>query len=639
MASSEFVPASVDPCSSARRDAVCTHFSLDLTIDFGEKRIFGSTILTILIQGDDVREVHLDGKELSIQTVSLEDTGASMNFVEKETALGTDIVIYFSQAMDSGTTTKIKIDYSTSPLASGVQWLQPEQTAMKKMPFMFTQCQAIHARSVMPCQDTPALKCTYDARLRVAEGIRALMSALMISESQLAADSTNDRPIVEYAFEQKIAIPTYLLAIVAGNIESRDLSSRCRIWGEPDTVEEAAFEFEEVEKMLSTAEELLGPYVWTRYDMIVLPPSFPYGGMENPMLTFLTPTLLAGDRSLVNVVVHEIVHSWTGNLVTSKTWEDFWLNEGFTVFCERKILEKLSGHADAQLAYLEGLSALKKSVDFFGSDNAYTALCPKFNGSTDPDDVFSSVPYEKGSNFLYYLQSLVGTAEMDDFLKKYVIKFSHKSISTTDFQNYFCEFFTDKAGVLKQVKWNTWYTAPGMPVVSNKWGFVAFIAFVHKYEAEFVVRVGLDGYICSLSCTLFKHDCPPCLILNDGLMRAQQGMHTASQKTFYHHLHQAKICSQIVFFDYILNHSKTTPTHAKFFMKSLCMKTHVVEHIDEVINFLTTQGRMKFVRPLYRAFSKVPGFMQKSVQVFLTNRKRYHNIAGAMIAKDLNIEA
>ncbi|EGD76915.1 hypothetical protein PTSG_12699 [Salpingoeca rosetta] len=598
----------VDPCSSARADAACTHFSLDLTIDFAAKTISGSTTLTVEIRGDDVRELHLDGKDLSIDATTLADSGERLDLVEKATPLGMDYTIHLPAGLEKGSSVKVKLVYSTSPLASGVQWLRPEQTAVKEHPFMFTQCQAIHARSLMPCQDTPAFKCTYDATMRTPKGLRALMSAKLVDENLNAGDN-----ISLFKFEQKTAIPTYLLAIVAGSLFSRDLSERCRVWGEQGTVDKAAYEFEEVEKMLGAAEELLGPYVWERYDMVVLPPSFPYGGMENPMLTFLTPTLLAGDRSLVNVVVHEIVHSWTGNLVTSSTWEHFWLNEGFTVFCERKILGRLEGRLERHLAAYEGLNALRDSVEHFGEDSPYTALCPKFDGSLDPDDVFSSVPYEKGSNFLFYLESIVGEEAMNDFLKKYVIRFSHKSITTDDFQKFFTEFFADKAEALKQVQWEEWYNRPGMPIVKNKFDDTLVTKATNAAD-EFIAKTDFEGFT-------FDY-----------------GFSTMQEIVFYDHLLQKQsVPAAPIKFLMKSRFPNTSNAELRFRILSLCMKANLTEFNKQVIDFLTSQGRMKFVRPLFRLFAKVPGNAYKATEVFKAHRSQYHNIAAAMLAKDLGL--
>ena len=352
---------------------------------------------------------------LNINNVVLSDTDVALSHTVKDASLGSALVVELPEELaKTGTSVKITISYATSPEASGIQWLAAAQTAGKTHPYLFTQCQAIHARSVLPCQDTPAVKCQYAARITVPSALTALMSAASVSSSEpisavaAAGEDGGDGPSMRtFSFEQKVPVQSYLIALVVGALESHDLSERCRVWSEPQQIEASAREFGEVEEMLQAAESLLGPYVWGRYDLLVLPPSFPYGGMENPMLTFVTPTLLAGDRSLTSVVIHEITHSWTGNLVTNAGWEHFWLNEGFTVFAERKIYGALKGEAMRQAACIGGLDALRSSIDHFGADHKFTRLCPPMDSATDPDDAFSSVPYEKGSNLLYYPEQLV----------------------------------------------------------------------------------------------------------------------------------------------------------------------------------------------------------------------------------------
>lgn len=245
----------------------------------------------------------------------------------------------------------VRIDYETSNRASGLQWLTPEQTLGKQHPYLFSQCQAIHARSVLPCQDTPAVKFTYEATVEHPKELTALMSAL-VEKKETGVTK----------FKQEVPIPAYLLAIAIGDLVSRPLGPHSNVWAEAGIVDAAAEEFSETDKMLKTASDICGPYVWKQYDLLVMPPSFPFGGMENPCLTFVTPTVLAGDKSLADVVAHEIAHSWTGNLVTNKNFEHFWLNEGFTVFVETKIVGRLQGNKERDFHMLRNLTELKECV-------------------------------------------------------------------------------------------------------------------------------------------------------------------------------------------------------------------------------------------------------------------------------------
>ena len=349
-------------------------------------------------------------------------------------------------------TTEVIVKYHTAEDAVALQWLDPAQTEGKKHPYLFSQCQAIHARSMVPCQDTARFRVTYHAEVTVPEPLSAVMSAG--PSGVLPGKGTRT-----FLFDMPQAIPTYLLALAVGELESRDLSPRARVWAEPATVEKAAWEFAGVEEMIVKAEGLFGPYDWDRYDMLVLPPSFPYGGMENPRMTFLTPTLLAGDRSLVDVVAHELAHSWTGNLVTNATAEHFWLNEGFTVWAERRILEAIHGEEAATLGWAIGQKALEDSIARFGADSPLTKLRTHLEG-IDPDDAFSSVPYEKGARLVVLLERTVGRATWDAFLADYMKTFRFQSITTEEF---FAFLEQKLPGTAAKVNADAWLNEPGLP--------------------------------------------------------------------------------------------------------------------------------------------------------------------------------
>ena len=344
---------------------------------------------------------------------------------------------------------------------------------------MFTQCQAIHARSILPCQDTPGVKITYSATVTAPDGLRALMSALHDESNPLG------KP---FKFYQPVKIPSYLIALAIGNIVGERVGPRSTVWSEPQVIKAAAWEFADTELFIKTGEDLLTPYEWGVYDLLLLPASFPYGGMENPCLTFVTPSLLAKDRSLVDVVAHEIAHSWMGNLVTTQNWEHFWLNEGFTVFIERKIIGRLHGSATLNLNAIIGLGALQESVDGFvkSSHPEYTCLCPNLHNQ-DPDDAFSSVPYEKGFNLLFYLEQLLGGPQLfEPYLKSHVKKFAHSAITTADFKSHLYEFFESSRDVLESVDWEGWFHKPGMPLVTNHFDdslAVASRALANRYTS------------------------------------------------------------------------------------------------------------------------------------------------------------
>ncbi len=424
------------------------HLGLELEVDFEEHRLEGWAMLDLGEPSSG--PLDLDTKGLEIYAVEGEGGEAiPYRLEDEEPVLGRRLRIDLPPD-----TRRITIEYVTSPEAIGLQWLDPAQTEGKRHPFVFTHFQPIHARTCMPCQDSPRARVVYRAAITVPSELTAVMSA------GSAGKGPGDRPgTTTYLFDMPQAIPTYLIALAVGNLDSRALSPRSRVWAEPATVEAAAHEFAEIEDMITRAEELFGSYEWDRYDMIVLPPSFPYGGMENPRLTFLTPTLLAGDRSLVDVVAHELAHSWTGNLVTNANVDHFWLNEGATVWAERRILEALHGEEAAALGWTIGEKALQAEFQRFGLDGEVTRLRNDLTG-TDPDDVFSSIPYEKGARFLVLLERTVGREKFDAFIRRYIDKFRFTSITTEEFMEFVEE---ELPGAAAEVGAQQWLYEPGMP--------------------------------------------------------------------------------------------------------------------------------------------------------------------------------
>ena len=421
---------------------------LKLTLDFGRKVIDGEA--TLELTGPSAGPMDLDSRGLTITDVSTE-TGAAVPFSlgEEDPILGQRLRL----DLPAGTRS-IVLRYRTSPEASALQWLEPAQTAGGRHPFLFSQCQAIHARSVAPVQDTPFVRVPYRAEVTLPEPLTPVMSAGPAGQRPGPASGLRT-----FLFEMPQPIPPYLLALAAGDLASRDLSPRSRVWAEPETVDAAAWEFAGIEDQLRKAEELFGPYDWDRYDMIVLPPAFPYGGMENPRMTFLTPTLLAGDRSLVDVVAHELAHSWTGNLVTNANMDHFWLNEGFTVYAERRILEALHGPDAVALGWAIGQKGLEESLRRFGPASPLTKLRTDLAG-VDPDEAFSQIPYEKGARFLVCLERTAGRERFDAFLREYMRRFRFGALTTEQFMAFLDEQIPGLSG---RVGARAWLYEPGMP--------------------------------------------------------------------------------------------------------------------------------------------------------------------------------
>jgi len=429
-----------------------TSWHLRLNVDFDRQVLDGEA--TLLFPKGVQGTLDLDTRGLTIHRCFVTATNGDIpwELAPEEAILGRRLRLELPERCMG-----VTIAYETAPDASGLQWLAPEQTAGKTHPFLFSQCQAIHARSLVPCQDCAVARVPYSAEILVPEGMTAVMSAGSKRDEEGPIPGTR-----LFHFDMPQRIPTYLFALAVGHLASAELGPRARVWAEPEVLPRAAWEFEGVEAMIQKAEGLFGPYDWDRFDMLVLPPSFTYGGMENPRMTFLTPTLLAGDRSLVDVVAHELAHSWTGNLVTNATAEHFWLNEGFTVWAERKIKAALFGEDNALMGWAIGQRELEQAMARFQDQPDLTKLRTHLEG-IDPDDAFSSIPYEKGARLVALMEQTLGEAAFDGFVKAYMKKFRFKSITTEQF----CAFVEEThPGLLARVDIDTWLHQPGLPATA-----------------------------------------------------------------------------------------------------------------------------------------------------------------------------
>jgi len=381
------------------------HVELDLAVSFAERKLRGAATLELAPAG---RRLVLDTRGLTIRRVN----GRTDNFRlgPEDAILGAPLEIDLEPGERS-----VLIEYETSPEASGLQWLEPSQTAGRRHPFLYSQSQAIHARSWIPLQDSPAVRVTFSARIHAPVPLKALMAARRVKDGH---------------FHMPLPVPPYLMALAVGDVEFRALGPRTGVWAEPAVLDAAAWEFADVEKMVEAAERLYGRYRWGRYDLLVLPPSFPFGGMENPCLTFATPTVIAGDRSLVALISHELAHSWSGNLVTNATWNDFWLNEGFTTYIERRIQEALYGRARSEMEMAVEVGELEEELRRLPEADQKLVLDLK---GRDPDDGMTQVPYVKGALMLRSLEEKHGRERWDAWLRGYFERFAFQSITTDDF--------------------------------------------------------------------------------------------------------------------------------------------------------------------------------------------------------------
>jgi leukotriene-A4 hydrolase len=415
-------PDAIDTHSYAKPlEARVTHLALDLGIDFNRKRIGGTATLDI-DRKPDAKQIILDDKGLAIQSVA---DGAGQKLSWTVGAANKDLGAPLSIALRPDTK-RIVIHYESAPNAGALLWLTPEQTAGKKAPFMFSQGEAIENRTWIPTQDSPAIRQTWEARVTVDKPLTVVMSALRGDP----VDSGNKRV---FSFRMDHSVAPYMIAIAAGDLAFKPLGSRTGVWAEPATLPAAANELSDTEKMVDAAEKLYGPYRWGRYDVLVLPPSYPIGGMENPTLTFATPTFIAGDKSLVSLIAHELSHSWSGNLATNATWNDFWLNEGMTTYAERRVIEELYGKKVANEQIALGIDDLNKAVaDNGGPTGPDTRLHLDLTGRY-PDDVLSEIAYEKGAAFLRTIEANVGRDRFDAWLKGWFDRHAFQPVTSAMF--------------------------------------------------------------------------------------------------------------------------------------------------------------------------------------------------------------
>jgi len=569
-----------------------THIDFDLEVDFASKAIHGRA--EYALDRPVTGALDLDTRDLEI--VGVRAGGADVRFALDETdaVLGTRLHLDGLEGRD-----RIRIEFRTRPGASALQWLDPAQTAGGEHPYLFSQCQAIHARSVFPCQDTPAVRFTYDARVKAPAPLRAVMSA---ERTEVAEEAGH----VVCRFRMPQAIPSYLFALAVGNIAHEDLGPRSRIYAEPEMLEAAAWEFADTERMIAEAEGLFGPYIWDRFDMLLMPPSFPYGGMENPRLTFLTPTLIVGDRSMVNVVVHELAHSWTGNLVTNATWEDFWLNEGWTVYAERRILEILEGRDYAQMKAVLRHQGMLEDMKLFGMDSDPTRLKYSQKG-IDPDEVFSTIPYEKGAAFITMLEEAVGRERFDPFIRRYIDTYRFQSLTTEGFLDFVKERLPEAAA---QVAVEEWVYGPGYP------------------EKAPVYRSGLLEAV-DAALAAYRDGARPAA-------DAVAGWKAEQVELFLKGLPREIPVEDCRYFEELFDLASSRNNNQLTEFLVIAIKSGYQEALPRIEALLSSVGRMLYLKPLYRALSATGWSQTHARLVYEKCRETYHPIAAGGIERILS---
>lgn len=580
----------MDPHSFARpEEAVATHLSLDIHVDMQRQRIHGTATYNIKRQGGD--SVVFDTYGLAIEKVVLGNGSEAKYTMGDSSFLGRALKVALPPGAD-----KVAITYTTGPEAKALQWLAPVQTRDKKFPFLFTQGEAILTRSWIPIQDSPGIRITYDAHVTVPPELMAVMSAT--NPQERSSDGS-------YSFKMDKPIPAYLIALAVGDIHFKATGKRTGVYAEGSMVDTAAWELADMEKMVEAAEALYGPYRWGRYDVIILPPSFPFGGMENPCLTFATPTIIAGDRSLTSLIAHELAHSWSGNLVTNATWNDFWLNEGFTVYFEHRITEALYGKEYNDMTTVLGYQDLLGTIAEIdsGKHPEDTALHLDLAGR-DPDDGMTDVAYEKGYALLRLIESKVGRPEFDAFLRGYFDHFAFQSITTDTFKTYIRKELLVPKHV--ELDLDEWIDKPGLP--SN---------IIVPTSEKFAV---VDNELFRWS-TGAPAKGTPAKLLNT------QGWNTFQWMHFLRHLPPGETPARMDELDAAFHFSSSGNSEILAAWLEQCVKNNYAKAWPKLDEFLTTVGRRKFLIPLYQALMGTSEGRERAMEIYGHARANYHSVS------------
>ncbi len=581
-----------DPHSFARPwETSVQHLALDLEVDFGQRQLTGTATLE-LKRSDGASELVLDTWGLAIDQVQGND-GKALDFAfgEDQGILGRPLVISLAPSTQS-----VSLSYRTSPNATALQWLEPAQTANGNHPLLFTQSQAILARTWVPLQDSPAVRFTYEAQVRVPTGMIALMSAR--NPRRRNGDG-------KYSFKMTQPIPSYLMALAVGNLEFQSLGPRTGVYAEPETIDAASWELAGTESMIAAAENLYGAYRWGRYDLLILPPSFPFGGMENPRLTFATPTILAGDRSLVSLVAHELAHSWSGNLVTNASWNDFWLNEGFTTYFEHRIMEALYGTDHAEMLALISRQELDHEIETLGASSPDTHLQLSLAGR-DPDDGMNLIAYDKGFFFLRMLEEAVGRSAWDDFVRRYFDEFAFQSMSTERFLDYLETTLLAPAGTSRErLHVDDWVFGPGLP------------ADAPRPSSPALARV--------------EQEIQRLLAGTPAAELATEGWETQRKLHFLRNLPGALKERQLADIDKTFGFTETGNCEILAAWLLLTIR-HAYQPADAALErFLMSQGRRKFLKPLYDELARTEAGCKRAVEIFERAKPGYHPVAAHTI--------
>ncbi|MGB1003379.1 MAG: M1 family metallopeptidase [Salibacteraceae bacterium] len=577
-----------------KSQAFVKHLNWDAKINFEEKTISATAIWDIEnVSGTDT--IVFDIVDIDIKEVKMDNQITGFKVGNTDPHKGAPLYVAITPE-----TKQVSISYTSSPNAAAVQWLSPQQTFGKNHPFMFTQSEAILARTWIPCQDSPGIKFTYNAKVQVPTELLALMSATNPTEK-------NETGI--YEFEMNQPIPSYLMALAVGDLEFGALGERTGVYAEPAQLKSAVYEFGETEQMVQIAEELFGKYAWERYDMLVLPPSFPFGGMENPRLTFVTPTIIAGDRSLTALIAHELAHSWSGNLVTNANWNDFWMNEGFTVYLERRIMDSLSGTDYSDMLSILGSQDLAFSLTDLPKED--TRLKLDLEGR-NPDDGMTDIAYEKGFFFLTMLKEHFGKKEMDDFLKQYFYDHTFKNITTENFITYLDSHLIVKDTLARpSLKIEKWIYESGLPSNSPEFTSIRFQNVSSSLKAW-----------------------------TDGAFSAEEidteNWTTNEWLQFIRKLPENLTVDKFEELDKTFKFSQSGNKEILAIWLEKSVKANYRAVDNKLEDFLVHVGRRKFLTPLYRALLEVDPSGKRAMDIYQKARPNYHSVSTETLDKLLS---
>ncbi len=573
-----------------------THFDLALAISFQHKQLSGFVNLTIEHQNNEpAKQLILDTRDLVIDRIENSQQQALSYQLDKADAiLGSRLVVDLT-ADDR----RVKIYYKTSPSAEGLQWLLPQQTAGKKQPYLFSQSQPINARSWLPLQDSPKARITFNAKILAPENMQVVMSAEKIH--------TELTEIGIFMFCMQEPIPTHLMAIACGDLAFTSIGKRSGVYSEPSMLAACAKEFEDTEQMMEIAESLLGPYRWGRYDMIVLPPSFPFGGMENPRLAFMTPTLIAGDKSLVSTVAHELAHSWTGNLVSNATWRDLWLNEGFTTYFTNRIIEAVYGKEMAELEVVLEYGRLAQALKTTAIEKQNLTANVQ---TEDPNKAFDRFTYDKASMFVHDLERRLGRHSFDKFLLGYVEHFAFKAITTEDFIAYAKQsLLIDHSDKITEQELREWIYGTAMP----KW-FVA------------PTSTSLDKVINQQAKWLAGTSAEQLQVEGWSVHHWQYFITTLPERLTF---------TQLQALDRVFDFTQSTNAEIAFVWYLAAIRNHYDLVLPAVASYLKVIGRGKFVGPLYQSLQDA-GYHEQASAIYHVARAGYHPSIVSMLDSIVN---